>query len=58
MNKTNVKMNKLLYLGISIPDISKIAMYENWHGYAKPNYRDNAYLCYMDMDIFIVHVKA
>ena len=28
MKKTKVKMNKLLYLGISILDISKMLMYE------------------------------
>ena len=28
MNKTRVKMNKPIYLGLSILDISKILMYE------------------------------
>ena len=35
MNKTEVKMNKLVYLGLSIPDISKEAMYEYWYDFAK-----------------------
>ena len=50
-------MNKSLYGGISILDISKIAIYEYWYAYAKPNCGDNAKLNYMDMDSFIVHVK-
>ena len=28
-------MNKLVYLGLSILDISKIVMYEFWHDYVK-----------------------
>lgn len=31
-NKTTVKWNKSLYLGLSILDISKIVMYEFWYG--------------------------
>ena len=31
MNKTKVKMNKPIYLGLSILDISKILMYEFWY---------------------------
>ena len=38
-------------------DISKIAMYEYWYDYAKPKYGDNAKLCNMDTDSFIVHVN-
>ena len=36
MKKTKVKMNKPVYLGISILDISKILMYEFWYDYLKP----------------------
>ena len=36
MNKTKVKMNKPIYLGLSILDISKILMYEFWYDYMKP----------------------
>ena len=35
MKKTKVKMNKPLYLSISILDISKTLMYEFWYGYVK-----------------------
>ena len=31
MNKTKVIMNKPIYLGLSILDISKILMYEFWY---------------------------
>ena len=33
-------------------------MYEFWYDYVKPKYGENAKLCYMDTDSFIVHVKA
>ena len=33
-------------------------MYEFWDYYLKPKYDENAQLCYMDTDRFIVHVKA
>ena len=31
MNKTKVKMNKLVSLGLSLLDISQVAMYEYWY---------------------------
>ena len=38
MRKVKVKMNKPLYLGLSILDISKITMYEFWYDYVKIKY--------------------
>ena len=42
MRNTKVKMNKPVYLGLSILDISKTLMYELWYDYMKPTYGDNA----------------
>ena len=56
--KTKVKMNKLIYLGMSILDISKTLMYEFWYDYIKPKYQDKAKLCYMDTDSFVIHIKT
>ena len=56
MKKTNVKMNKPAYLGISILDIRKPLMYEYWYDFIKPKYRDRAKLCYSDTDSFIIHI--
>ena len=33
-------------------------MYEFWYDYVKPKYSQNAKICYMDTDSFIVHVKT
>ena len=49
-------MNKPVYLGMSILDISKTLMYEFWYGYFKPKYGDRAKLCYVDTDSFIIHI--
>ena len=58
MNKTKVKMNKPIYLGLSVLDISKILMYEFWYDYLKPRYNDNVKLCYMDTDSFVMNIKT
>ena len=58
MKKIKVKMNKPVYLGLSILEISKTLMYEFQYGYIKPKYQDDAKLCYMDTDSFIIHIKT
>ena len=58
MKKTKVKMNKPVYLGMSILDISKTLMYEFWYEYIKPKYKDNGKLCYMHTDSFIISIKT
>ena len=58
MNKTKVKMNKPIYLGLSILEISKILMYEFWYDYMKPKYNDNVKSCYMDTDSFVMNIKT
>ena len=58
MKRTKVKMNKPIYLGLSILEISKILMYEFWYDYMKPKYDDNVKLCYTDTDSFIINIKT
>ena len=58
MRKVEVKMNKLIYLGQAILDISKTLMYEFWYDYIKLKYGDKARLCYMDTDSFVMHIKT
>ena len=33
-------------------------MYGFWHDYVKPKYQNNAKLCYMDTDSFIINIKT
>ena len=58
MKKTKVKMNKPIYLGLSILEINKMLMYEFWYDYMKPKYNDNVKLCFMDIDCFIMNIKT
>ena len=51
-------MNKPVYVGQAVLDISKTLMYEFWYDYIIPKYSDNAKLCYMDTDSFIFTIKT
>ena len=57
MKTIKVKMNKPVYLAISMLDISKTLMYEFWYDYIKPKFGDRAKLCYMDTDNFVIYIK-
>ena len=58
MKKIKVKTNKAVYLGWSILEISKTLIYKLWYDYVKPKYHNNAKLCYMEIDSFIIHIKT
>ena len=58
MKKTEVKMNKPVYLGQAILDISKTLMYEFWYDYIKLKYGDKARLCYTDTDSLVIYVET
>ena len=58
MKKVEVKMNKPIYLGMSILDISKTLMYEIWYNYIKPKYGDKGRICYIDTDSFVIYIKT
>ena len=51
-------MNKPIYLGLSILDISKITIYGFWYDYVKSKYENKGRLCYMDTDSFVVNIKT
>ena len=58
MNKTKVKINKMMYLSLLILDMSKIVMYEYCCYYSKQRYGEKAKLCLMDTGNLIVCVKS
>ena len=58
MKKVHVKMNKPIYFGQAILDISKTLMYEFWYDYIKPKYEDKARPHYMDTDSFVINIKT
>ena len=51
-------MNKPVYLGHSILELSKKIMYEFSYDYVKIRHGEKAKLCYMDTDSFIVYIKT
>ena len=58
MGKIKVVMNKPVYLGQAILDLSKIMMYEFHYDYMIPKYGDRLKLCYMDTDSLVYHIKT
>ena len=56
--KIKVVMNKPVYLGQAILDLSKIVMYEFHYDYMKPKYGGNLKLCYMDIDSLVYLIKT
>ena len=52
------EMNKPIYLGLSILEISKTTMYEFWYDYMKGKYGDMVKLCYTDTDSLVMNIKT
>ena len=58
MGKIKVVMNKPIYLGQAILDLSKIIMYEFHYDYMIPKYGKKLNLCYMDTDSLIYNIET
>ena len=58
MKKIEVKINKPIYLGQAVLDLSKTLMFEFWYDYLKRMNGDKIRLCYTDTDSFIMHTKT
>ena len=59
MGKIKVVMNKLVYLGPAILDLSKIVMYEFHYDYMVPKYSlEKLKLCYKDTDSLVYDIKT
>ena len=59
MGKVKVVMNKPVYLGQAILDLSKTIMYEFHYDYMKRKYDDDKLtLCYMDTDSLIYDIET
>ena len=56
ISKVRVVMNKPVYLGQAILDLSKTIMYEFHYDYMIPKYGDRLKLCYMDTDSLIYSI--
>ena len=58
MKKIKLKVNKPVYLGLPILEVSKTLMLEFCYDYVEPKYQNNAKLYYMDTDNFIINIKT
>ena len=59
MGKIKVVMNKPIYPGQAILDLSKTVMYEFHYDYMKQKYNsDRLRLCYMDTNSLVYHIKT
>ena len=51
-----MKLNKPIYVGVSILELSRIRMYQFYHGVMKKRYDDKNKLLYTDACSFIFHI--
>ena len=58
MKKTSLTMNKPVYLGMSILDLSKIIMFDFHYKYIKPKYGNKAKLLFTDTDSFLYEIQT
>ena len=56
MGKREITMNKPVYLGQAILDLSKTLMYEFHYDYMRPKYDSKVNLCYMETDSFVYEI--
>jgi len=58
LRKLEVKLNKPIYIGMCILDISKICLYEFHYEYMIPLYRDKCKIMYTDTDSLIYFIEC
>ena len=58
IGKTEITMNRPVYLGQAILNLSKTLMYEFRHDYLGPNYGSKVTLSHMDIDSFVYEIET
>ena len=48
IRKTQIFMNKPVYLGLSILELSKIVLYGFWNDYVKSEYEEESYVIWIN----------
>ena len=58
MKKKHIILNKPVYLGLSLLELSKMLMYGIWYDIVKEKYSEKAKMCFMNTDSFTVYIKT
>jgi hypothetical protein len=58
MYKTSLYLNRLIYVGMSILDQSKLLMYDFYYNKMRTKYRDRVTLLYTDTDSLSMHIET
>jgi uncharacterized protein YeeX (DUF496 family) len=56
--KATVKLNKAIYIGQAVLDLSKLLMYEFWYNDIKAQYGSKAQLLYTDTDSLMIEIET
>ena len=58
MYKDKLKLNRPIYVGMSILDLSKHLMYDYYYNHLKLQYKNNCSLLYIDTDSFLLYIET
>ena len=58
MHKTNLKLNRPVYVGMSILDLSKHLMFDYYYNNLKIKYSDRCNLLYTDTDSLLLAIET
>ncbi|KAF4529670.1 hypothetical protein B566_EDAN017511 [Ephemera danica] len=56
--KEKITFNKPIYVGLTVLDLSKVAMYDFYYNKLQPIYENKVKLLYMDTDSYIIEVET
>ena len=58
LEKTKVYLNKPIYVGFAVLELSKLHMYKFYYDKLKPKFKSGINILYCDTDAFVLHIKT